>query len=252
MRCRCFPEDLLLAVEALPSTIDALAEAPQASARARGGARGEDDMMAVHEEEEEDYDDDSESEEEDPEDAQQAWDSEEGADVDSAERPTSDASPEEEDGSENGGAEEEHSADSEPEHGGDSAPQSTASKSRRKRLRRRLSGSGTTRTTTSDRGQAGSIPGGGRDRRRNPASGPSLTGPFLTWLLWLEHCRRASELEVKSRSAARAFVARAGALAPVMEACFRVLRASQVGAIKLCHRYKSSVLVCVGEAVVDC
>lgn len=100
--------------------------------------------------------------------------------------------------------------------------------SRRRRLRRRRSGANTYQLpgggpgiTTSGRGWS----------RHLPATGPSLTAPFLTWLLWLEHCRRASEVEGKARAAARAFVVRAGALAPVLEACFRVLRASQVPCI---------------------
>lgn len=101
-------------------------------------------------------------------------------------------------------------------------PRSTpgGGKSRRKRLRSRRdkTHAGTSNQTTPGR----------RQEHRIPASGPSLTAPFLTWLLWLEHCRRASEVDKKSRSAARAFAVRAGALAPVLEACFRVLRATQV------------------------
>lgn len=104
-------------------------------------------------------------------------------------------------------------------------------KSRRKRLqRRRGSGRGTNKAgmaaAAAARGSGGGTQGDGRGRRCSPAAGASLTAPFLTWLLWLEHCRRASELETKSRSAARAFVVRAGSLAPILEACFRVLRAS--------------------------
>lgn len=76
----------------------------------------------------------------------------------------------------------------------------------------------------------GSTPGSVKSAitRRRLADGPSLTGPLLTWLLWLEHCRRVCKCDARVRAAARAFVMRAGALPPVLEACFRVLKASQV------------------------
>lgn len=107
-----------------------------------------------------------------------------------------------------------------------SQPRQPNGRSRRRRLRRRRSES------ASNRGSESNVPGssrGGGGGRRSPAVGPTLTTPFLTWLLWLEHCRRASEVERRSRAAARAFVARAGALGPVLEACCRVLREFQVG-----------------------
>ncbi|CAM9284140.1 unnamed protein product [Scytosiphon promiscuus] len=180
---RCFPEDLLLAVEALPYTIDALAEVPEDGGEGVDSADGRSDTS------------------------------------ENASETSTDAQPERE------GDESDHGDGSDRNR----MPKTVgASKSRRIRLQRRRS-SGASSLRMSTRGSSGYIPGRGRGRL-SPASGSSLTAPFLTWLLWLEHCRRASELETKARSAARAFVARAGSLAPVLEACFRVLRASQDGA----------------------
>eukprot|EP00903_Cladosiphon_okamuranus_P017695 g16294.t1 len=219
---RCFPEDLLLAVEALPSTIDALSEIPEASRGTDGDS---------YEIDEEDEDEDEEEEEEEVEVDYGPTAQGEGADEDgSADDP---ASPE-------NGSQVAPSADSDaseqgleprPEDDGGLVapplpPHGTGggSKSRRKRLRRRrISGNS---SSTSNYGSAAGAAARGRGRR-SPAAGPSLTAPFLTWLLWLEHCRRAAKQEAKAKPAARAFVVRAGALAPVLEACFRVLRFSQ-------------------------
>lgn len=229
---RCFPEDLLLAVEALPSTIDALAEVPEESG---DSAREDDDMQ--------EEDDLEEGEEEQGDEDELEEDEEEEEEAVGVEGVAGDAPHHEEgvDPADRGGDDSENasqaSTDSDSERednesdrgeGSDRTPKTVgASKSRRKRLQRRRS-SATSSLGTTTRGSSGNIPGRGWVRRV-PASGSSLTAPFLTWLLWLEHCRRASELESKARSAARAFVARAGSLAPVLEACFRVLRASQVG-----------------------
>lgn len=94
-------------------------------------------------------------------------------------------------------------------------------RSRRRRLRRRRN------ETAANRGPDSNTPasyGNRRGGRLASICGPSLTAPFLTWLLWLEHCRRASEDRSRSRASARAFVARAGALGPILEACCWILR----------------------------
>lgn len=214
-RRRCFPEDLLLAVEALPTTFDVLEEASHHGmgeiydgrlGTPEEGGTGDDGEES--EEEDENEKDEEEEEEKEGEDASGDTD-DDGQETDIISQNDS-ADPETE----------QHPND--PAH--DRAPQ-PAGKSRRRRLRHRRSG-----------GKTAHVPGGGADGagqergqfRRVRPSGASLTAPFLTWLLWLEHCRRASEVESKARSAARAFVVRAGALRPVLEACFRVLKASQV------------------------
>lgn len=222
-RRRCFPEDLLLAVEALPTTIDALVEVSHhgmgeiydgQSRTPEEGGTGDDGEDSEEEDENEEEKDDEEEEQEEEEEEQEEEDASGDTDDDGQETDTI---------SQNDSADSETKQQpNDPAH--DRAPQ-PAGKSRRRRLRRRRSGEKTTH-----------VPGGGADGagqprgqfRRVRSSGASLTAPFLTWLLWLEHCRRASEVESKARSAARAFVVRAGALSPVLEACFRVLKASQV------------------------
>lgn len=253
LRSRCFPEDLLLAVEALPWTIDALTEAPE-NHRASSSidARGEDDSGMDTEEEEEEEDEQEVEEEEDDLDLLEVGyeaegkDEEEGDGGDLSDRRIGEvaaatASPSEKVSETTTTTDYSATAQrtelEQPDNGSsDRPPPSSAAagsseKSWRKRLQRRRAGAGGTGNAgtsgASARGPStGNIPRGGRGRRGSPPAGPSLTAPFLTWLLWLEHCRRASELETKSRAAARAFVVRAGSLAPILEACFRVLRAS--------------------------
>lgn len=204
-------------MEALPSTIDALAEE---SVYVRDGRRREDieeeidDMSPEEKADDDDVDDDVEDDVND--DLGDNAGDDMGNDVDDEgdatranEVPGSDPGPPA------------VASETEPEleqpESINSSHQSAGTKSRRKRLRRRYSSS-LANANQAHRGRT----------RRDPATGPSLTAPFLTWLLWLEHCRRASEVEGKARPAARAFMVRAGCLAPVMEACVRVLRASQV------------------------
>ena len=223
-------------MEALPSTIDALSEIPESWTR-----DVDRDSYDLDKGDEDEEDDEEEEEEDGEEEEEREGPIEEGdSGVDDPDpaatyRDDAPASPPSEIGLSNAAtltddsasdAEEEGLDHPHPDNDGGLAPipppPHGSSKSRRKRLRRRRS-SGTG-------GASGLLSGGGGGRggRRSLAAGPSLTAPFLTWLLWLEHCRRASRLESKAKSAARAFVVRAGALAPVLEACFRVLRASQV------------------------
>lgn len=248
---RCFPEDLLFAVEALPATIESLERQPLSGAV--------EDSDGCDEENHVDSDDEAEDDTaslEEQEYHEQDLKEQEGVNDDGVDDGDGDDSDEAsvshndrvaargevgKTATIDNDSEDDDDEDDDDEDDGDefemgqdllgSQPQQASGRSRRRRLRRRRSES------TSKRGPDFNVPGSSRGSGRGRRSSvvlPELITPFLTWLLWLEHCRRASEVERRSRSAARAFVARAGALGPVLEACCRVIRESQVSVCSCC------------------
>lgn len=254
----------MLAVEALPTTMDALAETYHAP---WSGAGGDARDIGISSEEDEG---DEQEELGEVEESEGEMEEDEEEPEENAEEIGEDEEEPEEDAEEIGEGEEELMR-IEVEEGGatvakieevgrddvgrlgtkgidisDSVPQSN-SKSRRKRLRRRQQQHANLMLSRGIRSKKAprrvDWTSRGRHGRYSPPSGPELTTPFLTWLLWLEHCQRASAVEPKARSAARAFVVRAGALDPVLGACFRVLKVSQVAFMSRLMRGREALLI---------